>query len=130
MGGISFGLTENGQPGYVINGEDGADTVTPFRTGKRIQIFSGDSKATHTVDLTSYSGYQNFTLGNFCIANCKMQYNSTNLGDARNNILSNYDQETGTLTLAKSTQYSYTSAGTSSSNRYGYYIEYTVDLIQ
>lgn len=43
-----YGKTEDGQYGYIITGEDGADTVVPFRSG--ISLISGVGTKTITFD--------------------------------------------------------------------------------
>lgn len=122
---FSFGIDEEGNYGYI---KEGADTVTPFKSNKRIEIFSGDSRSNHSVDLTSYSGYENFTLDNFCIGECALKYNTSNLGDHYGiDILNEYDKETGILTLNRSCSYAY--APKSPTDYYSFYVEYKVYLL-
>lgn len=105
--------------------EEGADPVSKkLYSGKirRTQILSSNSAAKRTVNLTSYEGWQGFTMDNFCINKCYQSYNSSpSIGDTRPNILASYNNETGILTLNKSSSFG---------GDYGFFIAYTVDLIQ
>lgn len=48
LDGNRFGHTTDGFPGYIVTGEDGADTVVPFRRG--ISLISGTGTKTITFD--------------------------------------------------------------------------------
>ena len=119
----------NGQIAFeVIDGEPyvkvGADSV-PKKLGngtpERTQIFSGNSTEAHTVDVSSYPGYQHFTLDNFCIRNANLKYvNGTHKGSVIGDIIGSYNATSGILNLNKSTSYY---------QNYYFYVEYAIDLV-
>ena len=124
---FSFGYTEDGQPGYIITREDGADTVTPFKGElSMVKIYSGNSSAARSVSLTSYEGYENFTLDNFFIKDCTLTFlTGSQLPASYNRILNSYNPTTGVLSLNRSC-----SSQTNPSNVWiGMYVTYSVYLI-
>lgn len=118
-----FGKDEDGKYGYIITDETGADTVIPFNTKKRIvNLGEFNSKSSHTIFLTDYKGYQNFTIDDFILINCKLLYeNIYSNVDTSQNIIGSYDQKTGTLILNASTTWT--------GNPYIFYMVYSVGLL-
>jgi len=100
MGGFSFSVDADGNPGYR---KPGADTVTPFKSGGKLkvtQIFSGDSRTAHEISVKDYPGYENFTLDNFFIKSAYIRnWQPTILPNSQTEILSSYNPTTGILYL-------------------------------
>lgn len=110
-------LIQEGSDFYII----GADSVRKkLGSSERTQIFSGNSKTAHTVNVTKYDGYRDFTLANFCINNATIEFEYGPTPDNTGNVLGSYNKSTGVLTLNECTE-SFP-GGTM-------YIQYTVDLI-
>ena len=65
LGGIKFGVDSDGNYGYI---KAGADTVTPFKSGIHMVKLT-DVVSKGSVNVSSYPGYQNFTVDNFVFKN-------------------------------------------------------------
>lgn len=88
----------------------------------RTRILSNaTSDVDRTIDLTSYEGYENFTIENFAISEATERYKTmkSSLG-YYNNILDHYDASTGILYLNKSSTWA---------DNWTFYILYSIDLI-
>ncbi len=123
---FGFGFTEDGLPGYITTGEDGADTVTPFKKGIKITpIYSGVSSAVRTVNVTEYDGWQNFTINNFMFLQSSIYEKEGMTIHAVTGPLrfTNYNPSTGILTISRCTDYA-------TESKFDIYISYTVGLIQ
>ena len=63
LGDLKFGYdVESEKYGYYVTDREGADTFFPFSGGKPIYLGTGT-----TFDVSSYRGYENFTINNFII---------------------------------------------------------------
>lgn len=66
LGGVSFGITEDGQPGW----KDGADTVHPFKSGlKKVGSFVPQSSGitSGNINLSSLPNYRDLTINSFIL---------------------------------------------------------------
>lgn len=108
-----FGVDSDGNYGYIILGEDGADTVVPFKTSS-VEIIAENQSGNKTFDVSGHAGWQKLTADNFIIS-VKMvpwaqKFGSNNgnnvgvvisstAGPSNNvNISKKYNPETGVFT--------------------------------
>lgn len=66
-------------------------------------LYSGNSKNNHTINVTSFANYRNFTIDNFVLDNAKLYrfVDSTLTDDTYKEIIKSYDATSGTLTTNK-----------------------------
>ena len=91
MGGIKFGVDSDGNYGYI---KAGADTVTPFKSGIHMVKLT-DVVSEGSVNVSSYPGYQNFTVDNFVFRNLTKESMSAYSRAAKYQ----YDSNTGIFTF-------------------------------
>ena len=91
LGGIKFGVDSDGNYGYI---KAGADTVTPFKSGIHMVKLT-DVVSSGSVNVSSYPGYQNFTVDNFVFKNVKKMGSS----EYYSSQSYKYDSNTGIFTF-------------------------------
>ena len=95
LGGITFGVDDNGNYGYI---KVGADTVTPFKNkGVIYNIGTYNPNTPTTFNLKGIAGWENFKNDNFLIGFGYTQMSTGN--GAAANLTCNYNQNTGILTI-------------------------------
>lgn len=121
-----YGITEDGKYGYIVTGEDGADTVIPF---KRSPVLIGKFSGNKAIDIASYySDYAALTADNFMVEilswKTGVAWSSWNL-----TVTKNYDASTGKLTLTNLTKSDNYTDNDGNAHQYTHSITYNVILI-
>lgn len=106
----------------------GSVSVAAVKNGfTKTQLYSGNSKSKHNIDVTSFANYKNFTIDNFVFENVKLERSidsSIAVGTFNSgNIIASYDATSGTLTAAKNLT-------RDNGNGYIYYISYKIYVIE
>jgi hypothetical protein len=105
-----FGVTEDGEYGYITTDEGGADTVVPFKSKssyKVVEVTTIDfSTGSKTISMTDYDGWEHYTTGNFFIKNVTpVSQGSNSAATSSLCLISNYNAGTGELSLNSSRIY-------------------------
>ena len=132
LGGLSFGLTEDGTPGW----KDGADTVHPFSRPEVIKKYKSNSyspinECSFDIDLDASGKYIVFVVSTFYKPIGYAEILSTpivvSLENANGNIVSSNDNIT-VLNLTSPGKVHVKIPGDSQSAYYGYYLYYVIRL--
>lgn len=94
---FGFGYTADGQPGYIVTDEGGADSVRPFK--RMVIVAEGlNSDSPQWIDCASVNGYKNMTADDFMLEITAFKWSS--YARLASTIQKTYDADTGVLSVS------------------------------